>query len=110
MSAQRFLPEQGLLETREQWQKVLKFFGEDELIVKMDGMWALQNRDGYADVNERRWEELQQEIAKIVKVLPTNLPALMGQQGYVLQVIAQKVETRSISRAEQAYSSFSGKE
>ena len=68
MRPQRILPDQGLMETRERWQAVLKFFGEDEIALKLDSMWASQSRSFSNIVNAQRWEELQQEVAKVYKV------------------------------------------
>ena len=68
MLLQRVLPEQELLDSREQWQAVLKFFGDDEIAPKLDGMWASTGRQPAEDMNIVRWRELQQEVAKIAKV------------------------------------------
>lgn len=65
---QKLLPEQGLLETTEQWQAILKFFGDDEIAPKLDSMWASQTSGNRGEVNQSRWEDLQQEVAKVSKV------------------------------------------
>ena len=78
MLVQNLLPEQGLLETREQWQAILKFFGDDEIAPKLDTMWATQNSNSGRDLNTSRWNDLQQELGKVSKV--ANLASLSGFQ------------------------------
>ena len=65
---QKLLPEQGILETRERWQAILKFFGEDEIAPKLDSLWASSSRMSSGDANVSRWEALEQEVARVSKV------------------------------------------
>jgi hypothetical protein len=71
---QKLLPEQGLLEDRERWLAVLKFFDEvDEIGPRLDARWAAQPSDQGPAINATRWQELEAEVAKIIKVSPPSL-------------------------------------
>ena len=67
--AQKLLPEQGLLETAERWQSVLRFFGDDDIATRLDSRWAAQASGlRSSDINATRWAELEAEVSKVARV------------------------------------------
>ena len=98
MLLQKVLPEQGLLETQEQWQAILKFFGDDEIAPKLDGMWASSSRHHAEDINIARWEELQLEVAKISKVISAaHAPCFSFKAAAISTIVSLSVKIRQMA-------------
>ena len=63
---QAILPQQGLLESADRWQGVLRYFGDDEIAHRLHSRWTGQStRDVDGMTNVQRWEELEAEVAKV---------------------------------------------
>ena len=67
-AVQKILPAQGLLEGKENWSKILRFFGDEEFVHRLSQRWSQQTAELGSNINITRWNEIEIEIAKLAKV------------------------------------------
>lgn len=65
---QKILPEQGLLEGQENWTKILRFFGDEEFVQRLNQKWTHQTQELGSNINVTRWNEIEIEVAKLNRV------------------------------------------
>ena len=59
------LPCQGLLSVEASWQKVLAFLPDETLRADLHTSWAAKGQTDGPEVNVLRWQQLEQEVAKV---------------------------------------------